>query len=153
MKKKIIKYLSISLGLFFVIIIYFSLIGIETDRFNSQIKNRISKNNSNLDVNLKKIKLTLDPLNFNLNAKTIGAKIIYKKRNIELESIKSQISINSLIKKKIVSSNLIISTKSVLLEDLVGFLKLITNKTELFFFECAIVEGFAIIDLIIKIYL
>ena len=101
MKKNILKYLSILLGLIFVIIIYFSLIGIETDRFNNQIKDRLSKNNSNLDVNLKKIKLTLDPLNLKLNVKTIGAKIIYKKRNIELESIKSQISINSLIKKKL----------------------------------------------------
>ena len=147
MKKNIIKYLSISLGLIIVLIIYFSLIGIQTDRFNNQIKERLSKYNSNLDVNLKKIKLTLDPLNFKFNAKTIGAKVIYKKKNIELESIKTQISINSLIKNKIVSSNLIISTKSVLLKDLVGFLRATTNKTELFFLEKAIDKGFAIIDL------
>jgi ribosomal protein S18 len=147
MKKNVIKYLSISLGLIIILIIYFSLIGIQTDRFNNQIKDRLSKYNSNLDVNLKKIKLTLDPLNFKFNAKTIGAKVIYKKRNIELESIKTQISINSLIKNKIVSSNLIISTKSVLLKDLVGFLRVTTNKTELFFLEKAIDKGFAIIDL------
>ena len=147
MKKNIIKYLSISLGLIIVLIIYFSFIGIQTDRFNNQIKERLSKYNSNLDVNLKKIKLTLDPLNFKFNAKTIGAKVIYKKRNIELESIKTQISINSLIKNKIVSSNLIISTKSILLKDLVGFLRATTNKTELFFLEKAIDKGFAIIDL------
>ena len=54
MKKNIIKYLSISLGIIFVIIIYFSLIGIETDRFNNHIKDILSKNNSNLDINLKK---------------------------------------------------------------------------------------------------
>jgi len=72
MKKKVIKYLSILLGLIIILIIYFSLIGIQTDRFNNQIKDRLSKYNSNLDVNLKKIKLTLDPLNFKLNAKTIG---------------------------------------------------------------------------------
>ena len=147
MKKNVIKYLSISLGLIIVLIIYFSLIGIQTDRFNNQIKDRLSKYNSNLDVNLKKIKLTLDPLNFKFNAKTIGPKIIYKKRNIELESIKTQISINSLIKNKIISSNLIISTKSVLLKDLVGFLRATTNKTELFFLEKAIDKGFVIIDL------
>ena len=70
MKKNVIKYLSISLGLIIVLIIYFSLIGIQTDRFNNQIKDRLSKYNSNLDVNLKKIKLTLDPLNFKFNAKT-----------------------------------------------------------------------------------
>ncbi len=147
MKKNFIKYLSISLGLIIVLIIYFSLIGIQTDRFNNQIKDRLSKYNSNLDVNLKKIKLTLDPFNFKFNAQTIGTKIIYKKKNIELESIKSQISINSLIKNKFVSSNLVISTKSVLLEDLVGFLRVVTNKTELFFLEKAIDKGFVIINL------
>ena len=56
MKKNVIKYLSISLGLIIILIIYFSLIGIQTDRFNNQIKDRLSKYNSNLDVNLKKIK-------------------------------------------------------------------------------------------------
>ena len=55
MKKNILKYLSILLGTFFLIIIYFSLIGIETDRFNNQIKDKLSKYNSNLDVNLKKL--------------------------------------------------------------------------------------------------
>ena len=147
MKKNIIKYLLLFAGVFVVLIIYLSLIGIETDRFNNQIKDKLTKNNNNLDVNLKKIKLTFDPLNFKFNAKTIGAKIIYKNKNIELESIKSQISINSLIKNKIVSSNLIISTKSILLKDLVGFLKVVTKKTELFFLEKSIDKGFAIIDL------
>ena len=147
MKKNIIKYLLLFAGVFVVLIIYLSLIGIETDRFNNQIKDKLTKNNNNLDVNLNKIKLTFDPLNFKFNAKTIGAKIIYKNKNIELESIKSQISINSLIKNKIVSSNLIISTKSILLKDLVGFLKVVTKKTELFFLEKSIDKGFAIIDL------
>ena len=146
-KKNIIKYLSISAGIITAFIVYLSLIGIETDRFNNQIKDKISENNKDLELELKKIKLTLDPLNFKFNAKTIGAKIIYNKKNIELESIKSQISINSLIKNKIVSSNLIISTKSVLLKDLVGFLRTATNKTELFFLEKMIDRGFAIIDL------
>ena len=80
MKKNVIKYLSISLGLIIILIIYFSLIGIQTDRFNNQIKDRLSKYNSNLDVNLKKIKLTLDPLNFKFIAKTIGTKLTYKKK-------------------------------------------------------------------------
>ncbi len=114
MKKNIIKYLSISASIITVVIFYLSLIGIETDRFNNQIKDKISENNKDLELELKKIKLTLDPLNFKFNAKTIGTKIIYNKKIIELESIKSQISINSLIKNKIVSSNLIISTNSVL---------------------------------------
>ena len=82
MKKNIIKYLSFFTGTIAVLIIYLSLIGIETDRFNNQIKDKLSKNNNNLDINLKKIQLTLDPLNFKFNVKTVGAKLIYKKKKI-----------------------------------------------------------------------
>ena len=147
MKKNIIKYLLIALGIVAAIIIYLSLIGIETDKFNGKIKDKISQNNNQLDIQLKKIKLTLDPLNFKINAKTIGTKIIYQKKTLELESIKIKMSLNSLIKNKFVSSNLIISTRSVLLKDLVGFLRVTTNRTELFFLEKLIEKGYAIIDL------
>ena len=106
-------------------------------KIDRQIDRSHAENKRDLELELKKVKLTLDPLNFQFNAKTIGAKIIYNKKIIEFESIKSKISINSLIKNKIVSSNLIISTKSVLLKDLVGFLRIVTNKTELFLVEAS----------------
>ena len=44
MKKNIIKYLLIVLGILAAIIIYLSLIGIETDKFNGKIKDKISQN-------------------------------------------------------------------------------------------------------------
>ena len=147
MKKNIIKYSLIVIGILISIIIYLSLIGIETDKFNDTIKDKISQNNNQLDIQLKKIKLTLDPLNFKINAKTIGTKLIKKKKKVELESIKTKISLNSLSKNKLVSSNFLISTRSVLLKDLVGFLRVTTNRTELYFLEKLIKKGYAIIDL------
>jgi hypothetical protein len=36
----------------------------------------------NFDASLKKIKLTLDPFNFKINAKTIDAKITFKSKPI-----------------------------------------------------------------------
>ena len=119
MKKIILKSLLITFGILLIIITYLSVIGLETKKFNNQIKSKIIEKNNSLDLELKKIKLTLDPLNFKINAKTIGAKIIYQKKNIELEYIKTQISLNSLIKNKFVSSNLELSTRSILLKDLV----------------------------------
>ena len=81
MKKKFIKYISLIIGVIISILIYLSIFGIETEKFNNKIIDRVNKNNSNLDLKLKKIKLTLDPLNLRINAKTIGAKIIYQKKN------------------------------------------------------------------------
>ena len=147
MKKNIITYFLIIIGILISIIIYLSLIGIETDKFNDTIKDKVSQNNNQLDIQLKKIKLTLDPFNFKINAKTIGTKLIFQKKVVELESIKTKISFNSLFKNKLVSSNFIISTRSVLLKDLVGFLRVTTNRAELFFLEKSIEKGYAIIDL------
>ena len=58
MRKKILKYTSIVLGFFVLLIIYLSTVGIETEKFNNQIQNLIKQKNDKLDTSLKKIKLT-----------------------------------------------------------------------------------------------
>ena len=127
-------------------IIYLSTIGLETDKFNDQIKNKIYKTNNSLDVDLKKIKLTLDPINFKINIKTVGTNISYKGKNLPLEYINSEISILSLIKGKIVSTEIKISTRSVLLKDLVALTRTTLNKPELILLEKSINKGQAIIN-------
>ena len=59
MSKKILKYISIVFGIFVLLIIYLSTVGIETEKFNNQINYLVKKKNDKLDSNLKKIKLTL----------------------------------------------------------------------------------------------
>ena len=61
MSKKILRYTSIVLGVFALLIIYLSTVGIETERFNNQIQNLVKQKNDKFDTSLKKIKLTLDP--------------------------------------------------------------------------------------------
>ena len=98
MRKNILKYISISIGVLVLLIIYLSTVGIETEKFNNQIQNLIKQKNDKFDTSLKKIKLTLDPLKFKVNAKIINAKITFNNKPIELEYIQTQISLNSLIK-------------------------------------------------------
>tara|TARA_B100000674_G_scaffold178790_1_gene144813 strand:+ start:249 stop:437 length:189 start_codon:yes stop_codon:yes gene_type:complete len=62
MKNNFLKYFVSFLLILFIFIVYLSVVGIETNKFNDQIKNRISQINKNIDIDLKKIKLTLDPL-------------------------------------------------------------------------------------------
>ena len=121
MTKKILRYISIVLGVFALLIIYLSTVGIETEKFNNQIQDLVKQKNDKFDASLKKIKLTIDPLNFKINIKTINAKIIFKDKPIELEYIKAQISLNSLIKSKLVASQIEISTKPILLKNFVSF--------------------------------
>ena len=147
MSKKILKYISIVIGTLILLTIYLSTIGIETEKFNKQIQDIVRKKNDKFDTSLKKIKLTLDPLNFKINAKTIDAKITFKGKPIELEYIKTQISLNSLIKSRLVTSQIEISTKPILLKSFVSFIRSINNRPELFFLEQFIKKGYLIADL------
>ena len=116
-------------------------------KFNNQIQDLVKQKNDKFDTSLKKIKLILDPLNFKINAKTIDAKITFKGKPIELEYIKTQISINSLIKNQLVTSQIEISTKPILLKNFVSFIRSINNRPELFFLERFIKKGYLIADL------
>ena len=114
MKNNILKYFILLLSVLVILTVYLSTIGIETDKFNDQIKKRISLINNKIDIDLKEIKLTLDPFKLKIYAKTIGTTVYFAKRSLALESIKIQVSISSLIKNKISSSNIEVTTKSIL---------------------------------------
>ena len=147
MSKKILKYISISIGVVVLLIIYLSTVGIETEKFNKQIQDLVKQKNDKLNTRLKKIKITLDPLNFKINAKTLDAKIFSEGKLIELEYIKTQISLNSFIKNQLVASQIEISTKSVLLKNFISFVRSINERPQLFFLDQFIKKGYLIVDL------
>ncbi len=151
MKNNILKYFTILLSLLIIFIIYLSTVGIETDKFNEQIKNRILQINKNIDIDLKKIKLTLDPLKLKIYAKTVGTTVYFFERSLALESIKTQVSLSSLVKNKISSSNIEVTTRSILLNDLIKFTRSTNNKPELFILEKIVKKGHIILDLIVNI--
>ena len=55
MKNNILKYFILFLSVLVILIVYLSTVGIETDRFNDEIKKRISLINKNIDIDLKKL--------------------------------------------------------------------------------------------------
>tara|TARA_B110001450_G_scaffold256511_1_gene287312 strand:- start:275 stop:2464 length:2190 start_codon:yes stop_codon:yes gene_type:complete len=144
--KKILKYISLVVSVLILSILYLSIFGLKTEKFNNQIINKIHQSNKDLDIELKKIILTLDPLNFRINAKTINPKIFFKNKDIQLEYIKTQISLISILKNKIISSKLEFSTRSILLRDLITFARLVSDKPELFILENSIKNGQVIVN-------
>ena len=145
---KIVSNIFISIILIFLIITtYFSTIGIETDRFNSQIKDKVKSIDEKTEIELKKIKLILDPFKLKLNIKTIGSKLKNQNGTIEIESLKTQISIKSLIENKFSIESLEISTKSLKIKNLVSFLRSFRNSPELFLLEKTIKNGYLIGDI------
>ncbi len=135
------------LFLIFITLTYLSIFGIETDKFNSQITEKIKKFDKNLEVELKEIKLILDPFQFKLQAKTIGTNLINQSKEIEIENIETQLSLKSLIEDKFSIENLVISSKSLELKNLISFLRSFKNTPELFIMEKAIKKGYLIANI------
>ncbi len=147
MKNNILKYFILLLSVLIILTVYLSTVGVETNKFNDQIKKRISLINKKIDIDLKKIKFTLDPFKLKIYAKTVGTTVYFSKKPLALESIKTQVSLSSLIKKRISSSNIEVKTKSILLNDLIKFIRTINNKPQLFILEKIVKKGHVIIDL------
>ncbi len=142
---KIISKIFISIILiFFILVTYLSTVGVETDRFNSQIKDKIKSIDKETEIELKKIKLVLDPFKLKLNIKTIGSKLKNQNGTVEIESLKTQISIKSMIENKFSIENLEMSTKSLEIRNLISFLRSFRNSPELFLLEKTIKNGYLI---------
>ena len=147
MKKKIFKFIFLITFVFILLIGYLTFIGVETKKFNTQISNQIKNINENLDIELNNVKIILDPLRLKINAKTVGPKLKNKDKFIELESIKTQISINSFINKEFLLTNLEISTKSLKIKSLVSFVRSLKKSTELYIFERFMKKGYLVADI------
>ena len=147
MKKIIFKSIFLLLFITLLIVSYLSIIGLETKQLNNQIEEKVKNFNQDLNIELNQIKIILDPFKFKISAKTIGSKLKLKDKIIELETIKTQISLNSLINNKFSLSNLKISTKPTEIKNLIFFVRKINDSPQLFLLEKFIKKGFLIADM------
>ena len=133
--------------LLLIITFYLSTVGVKTDKFNSKIKSQIKQIEPNVELRLNDVSVTLDPFNFRINLKTLGTDLIYKNKTIGIESIKSKISIKSFLDDKFSLTEVSISTKSLIIKDLITFVRLLNNDPKLFIAEKFIKKGFIVADL------
>jgi hypothetical protein len=145
---KIVYRLFISLTLIIaLIVIYLSIIGVKTDKFNNQITSKVREINSNLDLKLNQVNIKLNPLSFTVDLKTLGTDLSYQDNIIQLENLKSQISLKSIFKNEFAISELAISTKSIALKDLIILVKEVKNYQKLFIANEIIDNGYIVADL------
>ena len=147
MKKVIYINLTLLLIIFFAFIGYFSLIGIETSKFNNQINSKVKEFNKDVDIKLNKIKLILNPFKLEIDVKTLGPKLVHKKKDIDFEYIKTKISMRSFIINEFSLTNLEASTKSLEIKKLISFSRSFKNNLELLVLEKSISKGYLIADI------
>ncbi len=147
MKKIIYRSIIILLLIIFSSIMYLSVFGIKTNKFNSQIISQIKNIEPNIEIKINDISAKLNLFSFTLDIKTVGTDLLYKNKKLKLENIKSKISLRSYMNKKFAFSEISISTKSLLIKDLVGFIRMINNDPKLFVAEQFIDNGYIVADL------
>ncbi len=145
---KIIYRSLIGLTIILIItLIYLSIIGVKTDKFNSKIISQFKQIEPNIDLKLKEVSARLDPFNFGIKAKTIGTDLIYRDKIIKIETIKSKISIKSFLNNKFLLTEILISTKPLVIKDLIAFVRLLNNDPKIFITEKIIEKGYVVADL------
>ncbi len=141
MIKKFTFIFSSIIILLILILIYLNFYGIETNRFNSLIRDEIKSYDNKLDIKLKKVKLLLDLKNFAVKIQTINPTITYQNIRVDIKKISTNFSLESYFKKKFGVKNLFISTKSTNIKDLIYIARSVKNSPELFIISQTIKKG------------
>ena len=147
MIKKIIKILITTSLIIFLAIFYLSIFGIKTDKFNSQISNNILKINKKINLNLDDVKYILNPYNFTVNIETKNPQILLKGGNLEINNIKTNVALKSLINRQFSIDDLQITTKEIRLKDIIALSRTFQNSTHLFILDTIIKDGVVIANI------
>ena len=99
-------------------IFYLSVIGVETKKFNNLIVKEIKKKNSNIDLQLEKIKIKLDLKKIQLFLSTNNPKIKYYNLKIPITEIKIYSELSGILTSKISVSQIVFEIKKFKTKDL-----------------------------------
>ncbi len=113
MKKLFFTTIVILFFLLVFLIIILSTIGIETNKFNKSISDRVVESNQNISLKLEKIKFKFDVKAFNLFLETKNPELIYKDLKIPIENVKVYLDFYSLIKSESKIDKMNISSKEI----------------------------------------
>ncbi len=141
MLKKLSQILLIIIFLIISFCVYLSVYGINTDKLNGIINEKISQRDSNFDIQLNKIKIFLDIRSFKLEAKTKNPIIFYKKNKIELQSIITALPLISIFTQEAKIENLKFITKKNKVKDLIEFGRGFQNTPQLFILKKMVKSG------------
>ncbi len=114
-------FFSIIIFLFFFIIasiVYLATLGLETNRFNNLISNKIKNIDEKLTVDLNKIKIKLDIQNLSFFIFTQNPKFFYQDTSFQLRELRAYIDIEKILKKNNTPNRVFIASSPMKIEDL-----------------------------------
>ena len=100
MLKIINKVLLLILTILTILFSYLTFVGIKTDSFNYLISENIKKIDNNLNIELNKVFLKLNPSDLSISIVTENPKLFTGKINLKIKKIKTEFSVFSYIKNE-----------------------------------------------------
>ena len=100
MLKIISKVLLLILIIITILVSYLTFIGVKTESFNYLISENIKKIDKNLNIELNKVFLKLNPSNLSISIVTENPKLFSGKINLKIKKIKTEFSVLSYIKNE-----------------------------------------------------
>ena len=132
MMKKIIKILIILIITITAIVIYLSMYGLKTEKFNNEIIKNVSKINKKINISLNEVNYLLNPLNLSINISSKNPIIFLEDKTLEFSDINTNISFKSFLKNQFFVDDLNISTKEIQIKDLILLVRIIKETPQLY---------------------
>ncbi|MDC0907574.1 hypothetical protein OAS12_02430 [Candidatus Pelagibacter ubique] len=148
--KRIVKILAILIITLAAIVIYLSIYGVKTDKFNKEIIKNVSKINKKINLSLNEVNYLLNPLNFSINISTKNPKILLEDKSLDLKDITSNISLKSFISNQFSIDDLKISTKEIKIKNLISLTRAVEGSPQLFVLDNITKEGLISADINLK---
>ena len=141
MKKIIISVFFLIVIIFSSLILYLSIFGYQTDRFNKILESKISNYNRNIKVGLKDIKIKIDVKNFNFFISTKNSEIFFSETKFRIKKVNAYLSLNSLFKRNIIIDSIYISSGEIEIEELKKIASQFKPSTAKKFFMNSVNQG------------
>ena len=150
MRKYLIFSTLIIIGLIMTFIIYSSIYGIKTERFNNLILDKIKNYDSNLSLDINDVFLKLDIHEKTIKINTENAKLNYNNNFINLSKIDINLDILKVIKKENPIKTIKISTKKNKISKITNFLNSYKFSLQRLIVYNQIKDGFIEAEIIIN---
>ena len=146
MVKRIIQITLFLLLIFIIFLMYLSIYGVSTDRFNNLVSEKISQRDKNLEINFNKIKIFLNINNFNFELKTNNPKVLFKNREIKIKSISTDLPLRNLFSQKINLQEVKILTHKNKIKNLIEVIRAYKNNPQIFILNKIVKDGYIEIE-------
>ena len=141
MVKRLIQLISFLLLIILLFLIYLSIYGVSTDKFNNLISEKISERHENLNINLNKIKIFLNINNFNFELKTKEPKVFLRNKEIKIESISTDLPLKNFFSNKFNLEKIRIKTDKNKIKNLISVVRTYRNNPQLFILNKIVKDG------------